>query len=237
MIDILYLWGEDMKKLSAGLIIVGLIIFLIPILGRLTTTYIDKRLIYDWEHGKTESTSSIYNNVYSIYDKLLDNFSAENKSEKDLIDNLPSTSKGISNKNLKHKLALQEVIGIINIAKIKISLPIVEGVKKENLRVGIGHVPDTSNPGDVGNCALAGHRSYTFGSFFNRLDELNIGDVILITAKKGIYRYRIYKKFVVLPEDVSVLDTTMKESIITLITCTPIRVATHRLIIKASLMN
>lgn len=226
-----------MKKLSVGIIIVGIVIFLIPVLGRLTTTYLDRTLIYDWKHGKTEYGSNVYNNVYRIYNKLLDDFSTENKSETDLIDKMPSTTRSTYNKDSKDMLTSQQVMGIITIAKIKISLPIVQGVKKENLRVGIGHMPETCSPGEVGNCVLAGHRSYTFGQFFNRLDELYIGDVILITTKKGNYRYIIYKKLVVVPEDVSVLNTIINERSLTLITCTPIRVATHRLIIKARLIK
>ena len=93
---------------------------------------------------------------------------------------------------------------------------------------------DTPYTGDKGNSAIAGHRSYTYNQYFNRLDELVEGDEIIIQTKKGEFTYVIYKKFVVLPEEVSVLNDT-KEAELTLITCTPVRVATHRLIIKAKL--
>lgn len=131
--------------------------------------------------------------------------------------------------------AKQTVLGLIIIDKIKIKYPIVEGVREENLRVGIGHIPGTAGLGQPGNCALAGHRNYTFGRFFNRLDELEEGDKITISTKGADYRYIVYEKFVVKPDDVSVLKGSKDEHIITLITCTPIYIASHRLIVRARL--
>lgn len=129
----------------------------------------------------------------------------------------------------------QNVLGIIKIKKIKVTAPIVEGVKASNLKVGVGHIPGTAALGQPGNCALAGHRSYTFGKFFNRLNELVIGDEISITTKKEDLKYKVYKIYTVTPEDVSVLKGSKDDSIITLITCTPIYVASHRLIVQARL--
>ena len=129
----------------------------------------------------------------------------------------------------------QKVLGIIRIEKIKVNAPIVEGVKASNLKAGVGHIPGTAALGEPGNSALAGHRSYTFGKFFNRLDELEPGDEILIITKKEELKYRVYKKLVVKPDDVSVLEGDKDRSAITLITCTPIYVASHRLIVRAVL--
>jgi len=129
----------------------------------------------------------------------------------------------------------QNVLGIIKIKKIKVVAPIVEGVKSSNLKVGVGHIPGTAAPGQPGNSALAGHRSYTFGKFFNRLDELVIGDEISITTKKEDLKFEVYKIHTVTPEDISVLKGSKDDSIITLITCTPIYVASHRLIVQARL--
>lgn len=131
----------------------------------------------------------------------------------------------------------QNVLGIIRIKKIKVVAPIVEGVQSSNLKVGVGHIPGTAAPGQPGNSALAGHRSYTFGKFFNRLDEMVIGDEISITTKKEDLKFEVYKIHTVKPEDVSVLRGSKDESIITLITCTPIYVASHRLIVQARLTD
>jgi sortase A len=111
----------------------------------------------------------------------------------------------------------------------------LEGVRASDLKVGIGHIPGTAGLGEKGNCVLAGHRNYTFGRFFNRLDEVEEGDIILITTKKAQFKYKVNEKLVVLPDDVSVIKGNKDETILTLVTCTPIYIATHRLIIHASL--
>jgi sortase A len=137
-------------------------------------------------------------------------------------------------KPVKPKVA-QKVLGIMRIDKIKVKSPVVEGVKAENLKVGLGHIPGTSEIGQVGNTAIAGHRSYTFGRFFNRLDELENDDEIVIAAGDKTYTYKVYEKLIVEPSDTSVLSSDDKESILTLITCHPIYIASHRLIIHARL--
>ncbi len=129
----------------------------------------------------------------------------------------------------------QKVLGVIQISKIKVNEPIIEGVSRSNLRAGIGHIRGTAALGQPGNCALAGHRNYAFKKLFNRLDELKIGDEIRITTKKEYLTYKVTKTQVVKPNNVSVLKGSRDKNIITLITCTPKYVASHRLIVTAEL--
>lgn len=129
---------------------------------------------------------------------------------------------------------IKNAIGIMKIPKIDLKVAIGEGVDVNTLKYAVGHFPGTPYPGEKGNSAIAGHRSYTYNEYFNRLDEVVEGDQIIIKTKKGEFTYTVYEKLVVLPEEVSVLNNT-KDAELTLITCTPIRVATHRLIIKAKI--
>lgn len=131
-------------------------------------------------------------------------------------------------------IADKDVLGIIEIPKIGLTAAIGKDVSKETLKYSVGHFEGTALPGEKGNCSIAGHRSYTYSQFFNRLDELTAGDAITIKTSKGTYKYIVYDKFVVEPSHVEVLDAT-DDATLTLITCTPIRVATHRLIVKAKL--
>ncbi len=132
-------------------------------------------------------------------------------------------------------LSGQKVLGIIQIKKIKVNEPIVAGVSKSNLQAGIGHIPGTAMPGQAGNSALAGHRNYAFKKLFSRLDELKAGDEVRITTKKEDLIYKVTETKVVTPDDVSVLKGSKDKSIITLVTCTPKYVASHRLIVTAEL--
>lgn len=127
-------------------------------------------------------------------------------------------------------------VGILIIPKIDLKVAIGEGTDMDTLRYAVGHFKGTALPGQKGNFALAGHRSYTYGQYFNRLDELKIGDEIIVETVKGDYKYKIYNIKIVLPEQVEVLNST-KDATMTLVTCTPIRVATHRLIVSARLEN
>jgi len=104
----------------------------------------------------------------------------------------------------------------------------------DTLKYAVGHFPQTAKAGQKGNFCLAGHRSYTYSEYFNRLDEINKGDEIFVKTREGEYKYIVFEKKTVLPSEYSVLDST-KDATLTLVTCTPIRVATHRLIIKAKL--
>ena len=125
----------------------------------------------------------------------------------------------------------QGTIGIISIPKIELNVALSEGVDVGTLKYAVGHFAGTPMPGDKGNFCVAGHRSYAYNEYFNRLDELVIGDKITVTTMSGEFTYEVYDSKVVRPEETSVLDNT-ERSEITLVTCTPIRVATHRLIIK-----
>jgi len=128
------------------------------------------------------------------------------------------------------------VIGIMEIPKIDLKVVVAEGTDKQTLKKAVGHFENTAMPGKIGNFAVAGHRSYTYNEFFNRLDEMEIGDEIRVKTIEGEFVYEVTDIFVVEPHEVWVLDPT-PEATITLITCTPIRVATHRLIVKGKLKN
>lgn len=124
------------------------------------------------------------------------------------------------------------LIGILSIDRINLRVAIAEGTDKEALRYSVGHFTDTALPGEPGNACFTGHRSYAFGEYFNRLDEVAVGDRIQILTLDQTLEYEVTESFVVEPEETWVLDPTEEETI-TLITCTPVRIATHRLIIRA----
>jgi sortase A len=125
-------------------------------------------------------------------------------------------------------------IGILTIESIDLVLPIMEGVDSGELRIAPGRVPQTANVGEIGNAVIAGHRNYTFGQMFNRLDEVKNGDVIEFQAMNGeVMVFEVFEVLVINPDDQIAFIQPQNESIITLYTCTPVRVATHRLLVRA----
>jgi sortase A len=123
----------------------------------------------------------------------------------------------------------------IVIPKIEAEYIVVQGVDLSDLRDGPGHYPSTPYPGQVGNAAIAGHRT-TYGAPFGRLDDLEPGDVIRTRTVQGAFEYVVYEKFEVNPDDVSVLDADpARKATLTLTTCHPPYSAAKRLIVKAEL--
>ena len=180
--------------------------------------------------------------ILQAFENSLKDMSKGETTTTDNIDNSASDSTQTStpepkdNSSVNQKPNSQEVKGIAKliIPKINISVAVAEGTDMETLKYAVGHFTGTAMPGEKGNFAVAGHRSYTYNEFLNKADQLSIGDEIIVQTKKGEFTYIIYETKVVLPEEISVLDPT-KDATCTLVTCTPIRVATHRLIIKGRL--
>ncbi|MDN4070277.1 class D sortase [Paenibacillus vini] len=132
------------------------------------------------------------------------------------------------------QLAVGTTLAVLNIPKIKLTVPVLEGAGLEQLKEGAGHLPETAEIGTPGgNSGIAAHRSWTFGQYFNRLDEMEVDDEFQILTKNRLYTYRILGKTVVEPTDISVLEPVSGKTMLTLITCHPLHSNKQRLIVAA----
>ncbi|SHI30296.1 sortase A [Pseudobutyrivibrio xylanivorans DSM 14809] len=143
-----------------------------------------------------------------------------------------SNEVSISEPTLENPAFEGDVLYNLRIPAIDSENPVREGVSKGVLADSLGHEPGTAYIGEQGNCVIAGHRNYTFGKFFNRLDEVAVGDYIYVDTRSGSYTYVVKEIKIVEPTEKSILSPT-EETRLTLYTCTPIYVATHRLVIIA----
>ena len=121
--------------------------------------------------------------------------------------------------------------------------PISQGVERATVLdvLGIGHYPGTAMPGAVGNFAVAGHRT-TYGKPFNRIQELQVGDALVVRTEDTWYVYRVTSSEIVTPSDVSVIapvpddpTATATERLITLTTCHPMFSARERYVVHGVL--
>jgi sortase A len=127
-----------------------------------------------------------------------------------------------------------DALGEITIKKIDVDWAIVEGVQLPDLAKGPGHYPGTPLPGQIGNAAIAGHRT-THGAPFFRVNELAKGDKIVIKTLAGTYTYIVTRTpFSVQPTDYGVVDNT-SDAQLTLTSCEPRYSAARRIIVKAKL--
>lgn len=124
-------------------------------------------------------------------------------------------------------------IGRIEISKIDVDLPIFFGASEDVLQIGVGYMEESSLPGSGKSTRslLAGHRGLPSGELFFRLNELKEGDSFVIyTSGKELY-YEVCDVQVIRPEETEVLQVQKGKELVSLITCTPYGINTHRLIV------
>src|ERR1700740_626901 len=122
-------------------------------------------------------------------------------------------------------------IAQLEIPRIGLHTLVLEGDDTQTLRLGAGHIPGTSLPGEAGNVAIAGHRD----TFFLRLRNIAMGDTITVRTRAKSYNYRVETLKVVTPNEVGVLGPT-PDNILTLVTCYPfhfVGAAPKRFIVRA----
>jgi len=121
----------------------------------------------------------------------------------------------------------------IQIPKIGVDAPVVEGDDWEALKQGAGHHIGSANPGESGNCIISAHNDI-FGEIFRDLPALDLGDEILLHTATQVFRYRVTQKRIIPPEEVSVMYPA-SSPILTLISCYPYGIDTHRIVVVAEL--
>lgn len=128
-----------------------------------------------------------------------------------------------------------EAFAAIRIPALEVDQVVYEGVDRETLQLGPGHIPWTALPGQPGNAVVSGHRTTNGRPFFD-LDQLRAGDVIEIETAIGVSTYTVRDTEVVLPTDVWVTEDRAG-SWLTLTTCNPKFSARERLVIFAELTD
>jgi sortase A len=124
-------------------------------------------------------------------------------------------------------------MGIVEIPKIKVKLPILAGASSSNLKLGAAHLTGTAKLGERGNAVIAAHHSYTYGRMFNRLEEVSKGDTVHIQSGTQTLIYKVTGTEMVEPKDTSVLKQPAEGQYLTLITCD--NDGSHRFIVHAKL--
>ena len=141
------------------------------------------------------------------------------------------------------------MMGYIEIEKLSLMLPIYHGTSDSVLSAAIGHLEQSSLPvgaasfdealgqpltPDGSHCALSGHRGLPSARLFTDLDLLTTGDQFTVSVLNETYTYEVDQIRIVEPQDVSVIKIEPGKDYCTLITCTPLSVNTHRLLVRGS---
>lgn len=150
-------------------------------------------------------------------------------------DTTPDVSVPLESPAIQPMVQEGDPIARIEMPTIGVDDIVVAGVEKSDLKKGPGHYPETPMPGQLGNAAIAGHRT-TYGQPFFDVDKLRNGDEIIVTTVDGRYVYRVTGQQIVSPSDyevVATLDPT--KATLTLTSCHPKYTARERIIITSEL--
>ena len=126
------------------------------------------------------------------------------------------------------------IMGYVDIPKIKVYLPIYHGSSDETLEKGAGHIEQTTLPiGGKGNLSvITAHTGFSGAEMFNRLIEVTEGNIFLIRILDKTLTYQVDEIKVILPEEIESLLPVEDKDYVTLVTCTPYGVNSHRLLVR-----
>ncbi|WAW98977.1 class C sortase [Streptococcus gallolyticus] len=126
------------------------------------------------------------------------------------------------------------IMAYVEIPKLSTTLPIYHGTDDSVLQVAIGHIPGTSLPvgGKGTHAVISGHRGLASAKLFTDIDRLVEGDTFMIQVLDETLTYEVDQILTVTPDDVSALAIDPEQDYVTLVTCTPYGVNTHRLLVR-----
>ena len=137
-------------------------------------------------------------------------------------------------KEYARMLEVEEMIGTVDIPKINQKLPIYAGTSEDILQKGVGHLEGTSLPigGNSTHTVLTAHSGLPEATLFTHLNQLEVGDKFYIENIEGIIAYQVDQIKIIEPSNFDDLLISPGHDYATLLTCTPIMINTHRLIVR-----
>ena len=126
------------------------------------------------------------------------------------------------------------VMGYIEIPKLDVVLPIYHGTNEAILQVAIGHLDWTSLPvgGESSHCVVSGHRGLPSARLFTDLDKMEVGDTFMLRILDEVLTYEVDQIRIVEPHVTDDLLIVEGEDLVTMVTCTPYGINTHRMLVR-----
>lgn len=200
-----------------------------PILGEAKDPFADVR---GGSRASVSDSAESDNQVGESGPQMSDSAESDNQSDMD------ASSASASSADAEYQSLLDSgggVMGTIRIPKISVKLPIYHGTSESALASGAGHLYGSSLPvgGKSTHTVITGHRGLVEAAMFTRLDEMRVGDYFYIEVMGRTLGYKVDRITVIEPNDTSKLKIVPGEDRVTLMTCTPYGVNTHRLLVSA----
>ena len=125
-------------------------------------------------------------------------------------------------------------MGYIEIPSLQVTLPLYHGTSESVLQVAVGHLEWTSLPvgGESTHCVLSGHRGLPSARLFTDLDKMMVGDLFMLHILDETLTYEVDQILIVYPEETEDLMIQEGKDLVTLVTCTPYGINTHRILVR-----
>ena len=222
-----------MKKRSSTLVLLlifflGLCILLYPPIANWWNSRVQTRVITDYQAVMQNNTAA----DYTAYFEAADQFNHKLQGYENPIRH----SEDFTDYNDQLRLDGTDIMAYIDIPGLSVELPIYHGTSSSVLSAGVGHVEGTSLPvgGKGTHCALSAHRGLPSSKLFSDLDKMKIGDLFTITVFDRLLTYQVDQIKIVLPEEVEEVKIYPNSDYVTLVTCTPYGINTHRLLVRGT---
>ena len=220
-----------MKKNKSTIILilvffVGLSVMLYPTLSDYVNQRHQSRAVATY----AADVDKLTNADYSAYFDAADAFNAQIAADPDALyhpDRFPGYESTLD-------VTGTGIMGYITIEKIGVELPIYHGTSDSVLQIAAGHLEGTSLPvgGASTHAVISAHRGLPSAKLFTNLDQLEVGDTFTITVLDRVLTYEVDKISIVLPTETDELKIAEGKDYVTLMTCTPYGINTHRLLVR-----
>ena len=220
-----------MKKNKSTIILilvffVGLSVMLYPTLSDYVNQLHQSRAVATY----AEDVDKLTDADYSAYFEAADAFNAQIAADPDALyfpQRFPTYESTLD-------VTGTGIMGYITIEKIGVELPIYHGTSDSVLQIAAGHLEGTSLPvgGASTHAVISAHRGLPSAKLFTNLDQLEVGDTFTITVLDRVLTYEVDKISIVLPTETDELKIAEGKDYVTLMTCTPYGINTHRLLVR-----
>lgn len=211
------------------LFFVGFTILCYPLISRTYYSVKSKDIVYEFDFEKSKLSKEDVKkrmNLAKYYNASLHNISMKDPYTKE--------NKEHGRKEYAKMLEIKEYIGHVNVPSINIDIPIYAGTTEEILQKGAGHLEKTSLPigGINSHCVITAHSGLPTATLFTNLSKVEIGDKFYIHNFYEILAYQVDQIKIVEPSDFNDLLIVKNKDYVTLLTCTPYMINTHRLLVR-----
>ena len=212
------------------MILLGLGIILYPLISNQLNERYYQKIIGNYQHTVTQKPNS--QNEALLQEARVYN---DSLTSTHIVDVFQNPNQEISAEYLSILNVNDEgMMGYISIPKIDVRIPIYHGTSAETLQEGVGHFEGSSFPvgGESTHAILSAHRGLPSSRLFTDLDQLKEGDIFYIYVLDEVFAYQVDQILVTEPSETDALEIVDGKDYVTLVTCTPYAVNTHRLLVR-----